>query len=92
MQFLPFLVCSADLDILCCRSFSHHVKFSGFIFMHKISTRVVCLNGKHPVFLAGDFSSKRSKQQPEKRFLSAAAFMDIKMQRLRQVMEVSLKS
>ena len=44
--FLLFLVCSADLD--CSWSFSHHVKFSCLMFMHKISTRVVCLNGKHP--------------------------------------------
>ena len=44
--FLLFLVCSADLD--CSGSFSHHVKFSCLMFMHKISTRVVCLNGKHP--------------------------------------------
>ena len=80
MQFLLFLVCSADLDILCCGSFSDHVKFSGFIFMRKISSRVVCVIGKHPVFLARDFSSKRNKRQPGKRFLSAAAFMDIKMQ------------
>ena len=29
------LVCSADLDILCGRSFSHHVKFYRFMFMHR---------------------------------------------------------
>ena len=28
--FLLFLVCSVDLDILCSRSFSHHVKFLSF--------------------------------------------------------------
>ena len=41
-----FLVCSADLD--CSGSFSHHVRFSSVMFMHKISTWMVCLNGKHP--------------------------------------------
>ena len=43
-SFIDLLVCSADLDILCSRSFSHHVKFYSFMFMHKISTRVVCVN------------------------------------------------
>ena len=33
----------------CSGSFSHHVKFYSFIFMHKISTRVICVNGKHPL-------------------------------------------
>ena len=56
------------------------MKFSGFVLMHKICTRVVCVIGKHPVLVAGDFSSKRNKRQSGKRFLSAAAFMDIKMQ------------
>ena len=28
--FLLFLVCSADLDIVCCESSSHHVKFYSF--------------------------------------------------------------
>ena len=32
--------------------FSHHVKFYIFLFMHKISTQVVCVNGKHPNFLS----------------------------------------
>ena len=49
-NFLRFSVCSADLDISCSGSFSHLVKFCSFTFMHKISTRVVCLNGKHPRF------------------------------------------
>ena len=47
--FLLFLACLADLDILCSGSFYHHVKFDSFIFMHKISSRVVCVNGKHPI-------------------------------------------
>ena len=35
--------------MLCGRLFSHFVKFSSFMFLHKISTRVVCVNGRHPV-------------------------------------------
>ena len=54
--FLLFLACSADLDILCSGSFYHHVKFDSFIFMHKIFTRVVCVNGKHPISPYGHFS------------------------------------
>ena len=50
------LVCSADLD--CSGSFSHHVKFSCLMFMHKISTRVVCLNGKHPCRAAFSVNSR----------------------------------
>lgn len=46
-NFLRFSVCSADLDISCSGSSSHLVKFCSLTFMHKISTRVVCLNGKH---------------------------------------------
>ena len=38
----------AYLDIHCSGSFSKHVKFYSFMFMYKISTRVVCGNGKHP--------------------------------------------
>ena len=45
--FLLFLVCSAELVVLCNASFSHHVKFYSFMFMHNISIRVVCVNGKH---------------------------------------------
>ena len=37
----------SDLGILCSRPFSHHVKSYSFMFLHKISTRVVCVNGKH---------------------------------------------
>ena len=43
--FLPFSVCSADLDLLCSGQFTHHFKFNRFIFQHKISTQVVCVNG-----------------------------------------------
>ena len=46
--FLLFLVCSADLDILCSGLLSNHINFFSFMFMHKISTRVACVNGKHP--------------------------------------------
>ena len=34
--------------VLCGGLFSHHVKFYSFMFMPKISTRVVCGNGKNP--------------------------------------------
>lgn len=46
---LLFLVCTADLDKLCYGFLSQHVKFYGFMFMYKISTQVVCVNGKHPM-------------------------------------------
>ena len=45
---LLFLDCSAKLVVLCNASFSHQVKFYSFVFMHNISTLVVCVNGKHP--------------------------------------------
>ena len=45
---LLFLDCSAKLVVLCNASFSHQVKFYSFVFMQNISTRVVCVNGKHP--------------------------------------------
>ena len=48
--FLFFSVCSADLDILCSGSFSQLVKFYSFKFVHNIPTRVVCVNGEHPLF------------------------------------------
>ena len=48
--FLLFLVCSADLDIPCSGLFFNRVKFYSFIkFMHKISTRMVYVNGKFHV-------------------------------------------
>ena len=46
--FLLFSACSADLDVLGSGFLSYHIKFFSFMFMHKISTRVVCVNGKHP--------------------------------------------
>ena len=47
--FLIFLVCSAELDIPCSRRFSRPSNsIALYMFMHKISTRVVCVNGKHP--------------------------------------------
>ena len=46
--FLVFLVRSVDLDKLCSWSFFHHFMFYSFMFMHKISARVACFNGKHP--------------------------------------------
>ena len=48
--FQLFLVRSAVLDTRCSRSFFHFVKFYTFIFMHEISTRVVCVNVEHPRF------------------------------------------
>ena len=33
----------------CGGSLSNHIKFYSFVFMHNISTRVVCGNGKHPL-------------------------------------------
>ena len=48
--FLFFSVCSADLDILCSGSFSQLVKFYRCKFVHKISTRVVFVNGEQPRF------------------------------------------
>ena len=41
--FWPFF-CSAYLGILCGGPYSHHAKYDSFMFMHKISTRVVCVN------------------------------------------------
>ena len=57
----------SHLDIVCSWLFSHSVKFSSFILKHKISTRVVCINGKHPrcpfyrgVFLIEVFVKRQS--------------------------------
>ena len=41
-KFLRFLVCSADLDVLCSGPFSHYVTFHSFTFKHKISTHHLC--------------------------------------------------
>ena len=43
------LFCCFGYFIHCGGSFSQHVKFYSFIFMHKISSRVICVNGKHPL-------------------------------------------
>lgn len=50
--FLLFLVSSANLDLFCSRSFSHLVEFYRLIFMYKISSWVVCVNGRHPIDLS----------------------------------------
>ena len=47
---LLFLVCSANLDIPWSGSFFSRVRFYSFMFMHKICTRMVYANGKHPKF------------------------------------------
>ena len=48
-SFLLLLVGSADLNMFCSSSFSCHIAFYSFVFMHKISTLVVCFtNGEHP--------------------------------------------
>ena len=41
-QFFYFLVSSADLDILCSESFSHHVNY--LMVAHKISNEMGCVN------------------------------------------------
>ena len=43
--FYPFKSVQLILDLLCSGSFTHHFKFNRFIFLHKISTQVVCVNG-----------------------------------------------
>ena len=41
-QFFPlFFFCSVHLDIVWGGSYSHHVRFYSFMFMHKFSTQVV---------------------------------------------------
>ena len=72
--FLLFLACSADLDTLCSGSIYHHFKFDSFIFMHKISTRVVCVNGKHPISPYGHFHIRDSSLSAEKSFLLLSRF------------------
>ena len=44
MHFFGLFFCSAYLGILCGGPYSHHAKYDSFMFMHKISTRVVCVN------------------------------------------------
>ena len=43
--FYPFQSVQLILDLLCSGSFTHHFKFNRLIFLHKISTQVVCENG-----------------------------------------------
>ena len=45
LEILLFLVCSTDLDIVCSRSSFHNVKFYSVMFMRRISSRVICVNG-----------------------------------------------
>jgi len=58
--FLLFLVCSADLDNS--RLFSYHLKYYSFLFMHQISSWVVCKNqnGKHSMYFL--YITKLSEQ------------------------------
>ena len=44
-----FGLCSADLDRLRSGSFYHHVKFCSLMYVQKIFTRVLCINGRHKV-------------------------------------------
>ena len=63
--FLLFLVSSANLDLFCSRSFSHLVEFYSLIFMHKISSRVVCVNGRHPPSNRSEKMQKKEKKTCE---------------------------
>ena len=49
-NFLLFSVYPAYVDVICSGSFCHFVKFYSLTFIHKISNRVVCENGKHRLF------------------------------------------
>ena len=66
-MFLLFLVCFSDLDIFCSGSFSHLVKFYRFIFMQKISTREVSVNGRHPRSLKKQTNTQVSVIQSNKK-------------------------
>ena len=46
-SFQLLLVCLIDLNLFWRGSYSHLVKFYRFMLVHKISTRVVCVNGEH---------------------------------------------
>ena len=81
MQFirLLFLACSADFDILCSDSFSYLVKFYSFIFLHKLSTRVVCVDGKHPrcqVYVYLPFSEESFNVQRKRFHVWAIAYSE----------------
>ena len=55
--FFPLLSLSSSCqDILCSGSFSHHVKFYS-VMMHKISTRMVCVNGRQVSILKSEMRS-----------------------------------
>ena len=56
--FLLFLGFSARLDVTCSQPFSHHVKFHSFMFMNKIPTRLVCVNGKPSLKLSQTVGEK----------------------------------
>jgi len=45
-NFFTLVVCWADLDIVCSGSSSHH--HYSFLFIHRISTQVIGVNGKYP--------------------------------------------
>ena len=46
-SFQLLLVCLIDMNLFCRGSYSYLVKFYRFMLVHKISTRVVCVNGEH---------------------------------------------
>ena len=46
-SFQLLLVCLIDMNLFCRGSYSYLVKFYRFMLVHKISTRVVCINGEH---------------------------------------------
>ena len=54
------------MRILCSGLFSHQVKFYSFIFLHKISTWVVCVNGKHPYDILGSIAGQSLSLLPSK--------------------------
>ena len=43
-SFQLLLVCLIDMNLFCRGSYSYLVKFYRFMLVHKISTRVVCVN------------------------------------------------
>ena len=53
MLFLVILVCSANLFTLCSSSYSLHITFYCYIFMHKIGfVKMVSTPGVHPMQLS----------------------------------------
>ena len=58
--FFPLLSLSSSCqDILYSGSFSHHVKFYS-VMMHKISTRMVCVNGRQVAILKSEMRSTKA--------------------------------